>query len=104
MKKNLKQNEVAQMVHVEKSTISNYETGKTMPSYPVLIKLANLYQVNLDYLFGRTKIRSSLEQIEKGLVTRSGLLSIDEIFALNLDDRELLRQFVHLLKNQKHYK
>ena len=36
------------------STYQNYETGKRIPTADMLIKLADFYQVSLDYLVGRT--------------------------------------------------
>ena len=51
--KKLKQAQVASIVGVNKSAISAYENGLRQPSYPVLVKLANLYRVTTDYLLGR---------------------------------------------------
>ena len=53
LEKRLRQNQVAEIIGVSPSVISTYETGLRQPSYDVLLKLANLYRVSLDYLFGR---------------------------------------------------
>ena len=53
LEKRLKQYQVAEIVGVNASVISAYESGLRQPSYDVLLKLANLYHVSLDYLFGR---------------------------------------------------
>lgn len=48
--KNWKKKELAAMVHVSDSMISQYESGRCMPSYDVMAKLARLFHVSVDYL------------------------------------------------------
>lgn len=56
--KQLRQEQVARLVGVSKGAISAYETDIRQPSYEVLIRLANLYRVSVDYLLGRTDDRT----------------------------------------------
>ena len=56
--KQLRQEQVARLVGVSKGAISAYETEIRQPSYDVLIRLANLYRVSVDYLLGRTDDRT----------------------------------------------
>ena len=49
---NLTQEELAFELGVTKSVISAYERGKRMPSYDILIHLASMYDVSIDYLLG----------------------------------------------------
>lgn len=51
--KNLTQEELAEIVNVTKATINSYELGRTEPNIDILIKLADYYNVTLDYLVGR---------------------------------------------------
>ncbi len=39
---------------VSQPVIARYETGDFFPSYPVLIKMADYFNVSTDYLLGRT--------------------------------------------------
>ena len=50
----LRQDQVARLVNVEKSSISMYETGMRQPSYTTLVRLADVFNVTTDYLLGRT--------------------------------------------------
>ena len=50
--KNLTQEDIAKMVKVSKATISNYEKGKVSPPIELLIKLAERYDVSIDWLCG----------------------------------------------------
>ena len=52
----LKQTDVAQGTGIDQRTISNYETGKTIPDAFALIKIADFFGVSIDYLVGRADI------------------------------------------------
>lgn len=56
--KNLRQEQVATLIGVNKSAISSYENNTRQPSYDILVRLATLYRVSTDYLLGQTNIRS----------------------------------------------
>ena len=47
--------EVADYLGVSLTTISYWETGVNYPTTEILMKLADLYQVSIDYLLGRTE-------------------------------------------------
>ena len=47
--------ELAAYLNVKQTTYSKYELGKINVPVDVLIKLADFYDVSLDYLVGRTK-------------------------------------------------
>ena len=55
--RDLKQKEVAQVLHVSQNTYSQYETGVISLTAEVLIKLADFYGVSVDYILGRTDNR-----------------------------------------------
>ena len=52
--RDLRQVDVSYYVGIDQKTLSNYETGKTNPDSQSLIKLADFYNVSVDYLLGRT--------------------------------------------------
>ena len=39
---------------VKQPVLARYELGSIMPSYPVLVKIADYFDVSADYLLGRT--------------------------------------------------
>ena len=49
----LTQQELATKLKVAPSTIGMYESGKRMPDTEILNKLANMFNVSIDYLLGR---------------------------------------------------
>lgn len=53
--KGLTQSELADKINTTKGTISNYENGYSTPSNEMLISLANVLDVSIDYLLGRSE-------------------------------------------------
>jgi len=46
--------QLAEILHLQKTTYHNYETGKRELPFYLAINIANYYNVSLDYLAGRT--------------------------------------------------
>ena len=53
LEKGLTQTELANMLGISQKSYSHWETGKNEPNLENLIKLADLLEVSLDWLFGR---------------------------------------------------
>ena len=51
---------------VSQPVIARYEAGDCFPSYPVLIKIADYFNVSTDYLLGRTDNLVLYVQAESG--------------------------------------
>lgn len=54
-KNNVTQEEVAKKIGIPRSTYSGYEKGVREAGYVVLIRLAKLFDVSVDYLLGLTE-------------------------------------------------
>ena len=52
----IKQQTIADHLHIKQNTYSQYETGVISITAEVLIKLADYYNVSIDYLLDRTDI------------------------------------------------
>ena len=55
-KNNLKQEDVAAVLGVARTTYAMYEQGNREMDYELLLRLADHYKVSLDYLFGRSEL------------------------------------------------
>ncbi len=53
----LNQTQVAKMLGMSQTGYSKYETGENDIPTAVLIKLANFYNVSIDYLLGQTDVK-----------------------------------------------
>ena len=49
-------------------TLSGYEVGRSEPPEEVLVRLASLYQVSLDYLLCRTDTRIEFDEQEYRII------------------------------------
>ncbi len=52
--RDIKQKDIAKVLNVSQNTYSQYETGVISLTAEVLIKLADFYDVSIDYLLDRT--------------------------------------------------
>ena len=52
--KDLTQKQIADILGVSQRVYSNYECGQVEISLDSLMKLADFYNVSMDYIFGRT--------------------------------------------------
>lgn len=56
----LSQNELAQFLKTTRSRISMYEQGQREPDFEMQETIADYFNVDLDYIMGRTSIRKSI--------------------------------------------
>ena len=62
--RDMRQSDLAEATGIDQRTISNYETGKTLPDAYALIRFANFFDVSIDYLLCRSNYDfSSKEKI-----------------------------------------
>lgn len=59
--KNISQEKLANDLGYSRSTIANYEQNTRLPSADVLTRIADYFEVSLDYLLGRSNIRLTLK-------------------------------------------
>ncbi len=53
LNKGLTQIEFAKTFNIANGTVGNWETGKRQPDYETLSRIADFYDVTVDYLLGR---------------------------------------------------
>lgn len=78
------QKELAEVIGVTSQAISNYERGRE-PSYDILIKLAEYFNVSTDYLTGKNEYRTMSELIDEAALKAS----------LSYIDSNLLDEFIN---------
>ncbi len=100
--KNLDQKDIANALGVLDATVSMWETGKRVPYHELLIKIADFFDVSIDYLLGYKKNISVYEQsllekeVIKKFLTNAGYIKEEE----TLTDKELekLIKFINVNK------
>ncbi|MEY2194106.1 helix-turn-helix domain-containing protein [Neobacillus sp. BF23-41] len=48
--RNWSQQTLADMMRMDRSTVSRYETGRSIPNYQTVVRFAEIYQVDKEYL------------------------------------------------------
>ncbi|MBJ6360270.1 helix-turn-helix domain-containing protein [Paenibacillus sp. GCM10012307] len=102
------QEQTSAMLGISRAALSHYEKNRREPDTETLLKFADLFQVSVDYLVGRTKlphqilddhIRDFVDQLE---------LSDDEIlekFSLTIDGLKLTpeeaRRFIAFVRAER---
>lgn len=64
--KKYSQETMAKKLCVSKSTIAMWETGKRLPSPELYEQIADYFNVDIDYLYGRTDIRKKIHYDNQG--------------------------------------
>lgn len=75
-KKHMTQAEMAALLGITRSAYTCYETGVTMPAAEGLCKLADLFDISVDYLLGRKEDPAPYHFGEPGYA--EGLMALSE--------------------------
>ncbi|OAZ49267.1 helix-turn-helix domain-containing protein [Paenibacillus polymyxa] len=81
--KGLKQEELAQSLGITRAALSHYEKNRRKPDFETLTKLADIFEVTIDYLVGRTS--------QPTAILDSGVREF--VDQLELSDEDILRRF-----------
>jgi transcriptional regulator with XRE-family HTH domain len=95
LSKPLTQNELANILGVSKSTMSNYERNISTPDPDILLKLATYFDVTVDYLFNEKQDKS------KDLIKEGSAYHSDK--SLTRDEWNTLSYYRRLSDEQKDY-
>lgn len=106
----LTQQQVADALHIERTTYTYYETGKTLPNVITLKKLAQIYHVSVDDLMpleteeqmdlGDSDF-SSTQRDENSPQSTARKISNDKIYCLSNDEQSLIINYRILPKEAK---
>ena len=89
--KGLKQSDLANLLHVAQTTISNWENDRTEPDFDSLRQMAELFDVSADYLLGQSDVKKKEKPVVKDdRLNRKLELLNDENLQRMEDDVDLL--------------
>lgn len=103
--KGIYQKELADYLNVSIGTVSNYEQGIHNPDFDTLCKIADFYNVSIDYLMGRTSFRSPVNSLNQSLAenyTVGDLLNLT--LSLSAQKTNALVEYVKFLIYQQEHK
>ena len=78
--KNLTQEQLAKRLGITRAAISAYESGIRTPSYDLLSKIANIFNITIDSLLGDTKS------------------DVIDVLGINKDQRAIIEELIRYFK------
>lgn len=91
---NYSQRKIAEVLSVSQSTVAMWETGKRYPQRETMEQIADLFNVDMDYIYGKTDVRRRVTFDSKG----DGYVYVP---AFEVDHLELIDLYSKLTKEQK---
>lgn len=92
--KGYSQRKIAEILSVSNSTVAMWETGHRYPQRETMEQIADLFNVDMDYIYGKTDIRRRVSFDSNG----DGYVYVPEFEA---DHLELIDLYSKLTKEQK---
>ncbi|WP_203334325.1 helix-turn-helix domain-containing protein [Planococcus beigongshangi] len=110
-RRNITQSDLAKRIGVARTTYAMYEQGQREPDYETLQRLADFYEVSVDYLLGRTETPNATnvdDQADKShFISKiaSEFPDIDLMFkdmeSLSAEDMKEVYDYIKFKKSQK---
>jgi len=91
--RNLTQAEFAKIFNIATGTIGMWESGKREPNYEMIVKIADYFDVSVDYLLGRDSDSPIPEEPDELLFALYG-----ETKELSKEDRQKILEFAKFIK------
>lgn len=100
--RNWTQPQLASELKISKSTVAMWETGDRFPSKDLYEQLGDLFNVDIDYLYGRTDIRKKIHFDNDGTAyvpqTVAAHLDTNDLTEDELDD---VANYIELVKKRR---
>lgn len=88
------QQDLADLLHASKQTVSQYERGVRMPSRDNLIALSDIFNVSMDYLSGESDITPRL-------MTGEEIELLDKYRSLSRDHKDTVLAMIGVLSERE---
>lgn len=93
------QAELAKILQISDRAVGYYENGDREPDYTMLLKIAEFFDVSIDYLLGRVDIRNS-SALPNETDFHVGLSKSEE-GTLTEDEKEEIRNFAKFVMSKR---
>lgn len=87
----ISQNELSKYIGVSKSSVNMYERGEREPSFETLEAIADFFNVNMDYLLGRSPLNEFLNSVSLEPLSKSARIVLSKLLSAfaNSDEEDL---------------
>lgn len=97
----LTQRQLAKKLNISPSTVALYETGDRNPDMTMLKRIADFFNVSVDYLLGQTNIPEQYKEKTTNLpenITPDMVELLEKISSLSEESKKDLEEYIKLLK------
>ena len=95
--KNLTQQNIADMLNIQRPTYTRYENGEREPDFETVLKLSEILEVSVDYLLGKTDIPTTLDEELEG----EEFALWGEVHDLSEEEKKKVLEFIRFTKSQR---
>jgi transcriptional regulator with XRE-family HTH domain len=92
--RNILQTKLALDLNLTQEAISSYETERVTPSADILIKLADYFNTNIDYLLCRTTYNLPISEIKPNNLNNDQFLLLTRINKLSEKDKAKVEGYI----------
>lgn len=113
-RKDISQIDLAKYLNIGNTTLSQYESGKRIPSDQIKLKIANYFNVSVDFLLGNTDNPSPISETEPSIDEEIAQIMKDlgpdvtlqfyDLKGMSDEEKEDLKLFLQLLKAKREKK
>ena len=93
---NMSQEQLAEKVGTTKQAISQYERGIRKPKYEILEAIADYFNVDYDYLIGKTAKTTFLPQMLTIQMSKKEFRLLDAYRNADKDTKKIIRMLLHI--------
>lgn len=97
--RNMTQAELASLLFVKQQSVTNYEKGINIPDISVLKKMAEIFEVSIDYLVGITDIRTPAYKMQPLPLNDSESILIETFRGVSSDIQNDIGNLLLHIKN-----
>lgn len=99
-KKGILQTKLAMDMNLTQEAISSYETERVTPSAEILIKLADYFNTNIDYILCRTKYSLPINKLKPKNISDQHFLLLSKICELSEVNQMKVESYIDGLMDQ----
>ena len=101
VEKDLSQQELADILKVNRATLGNWEIDRTSPGYTTLCKIAKYFNVTVDYLLNGEPLKVSEDGVPYIVMSPEDIELFAEIKQLSEEDKAMVNSLVEHLRRKK---
>ena len=101
--KNILQTKLALDLNLTQEAISSYETERVTPSADILVKLADYFNTNIDYLLCRTNYDLPVSELKPNNLSDYQFQLYTKLNKLSMRDQELVNAYITALIDKSNF-